>query len=704
MQLEDIMKKGRLLAVACLAGLWFAGEAAAGAVQPVTDAAASLWIDYLIPRPKEIHIERKLTIPASAVSVRADPDAGVAARQAASELRDLFGPATTNLPATAPGGFTIVLGRVAADKRVEGLDTADLERLRMLPNSRQAYLIRPAGNRRLVIAALDERGLYYGVQTLKQLATPFLKDGQVILPLAVITDWPDLEERGLWNSPRQTPGFMQWMAGLKLNFEHFGHPVNLNPDEERCPPLPMEQIQQARAYALHLMPHCQHYDFWVADARNKPYYPADLIGRGATARNPASVASPDYNQDLRAPCASNPRLRNYLTEWLLSAGGQGVRETCLWMTEYQPSYCSCEKCLPEGSERRQLQLETIASVAAIAAARKTYPDLVTRIFITTKNEQESAECLALLPRDDSSIRADVYSRTAAVDAHAAAGNWVASYGGAGGGAVYLDHLSRGAYQFRLFPAPAAVRESLQAHCAIGYDGVYTLSYGVPGLDWREKGYVDRQYGDYLIPMLAEWSWNVSGRTVREFNRAWATRRGYNDIDKALAWLELMAPLEEFAYCALRDIRQHAEIIRRREPIRFTHGPAAEAIMPENAERQFAELIAAAGRAAQLAAELQAPDMLAESGHVRAALDLLRGLCRLSLAVAPAGSQTAVAPAPALDAIREAARQMTAHTAAVIQAWPDVPATAKKQFTEHANAYIAQQVQTIESAVGTGRVK
>ena len=73
-----------------------------------------------------------------------------------------------------------------------GISTADAARLRTLPNSGQAYLIRPAGERCLSVAALTETGLYYGVQTVRQLLEAGVKTGEadVRLPLVSITDWP----------------------------------------------------------------------------------------------------------------------------------------------------------------------------------------------------------------------------------------------------------------------------------------------------------------------------------------------------------------------------------------------------------------------------------------------------------------------------------------------------------------------------------
>ena len=62
------------------------------------------WLDYLIPRPKEIRITGSRHIAARDVIVRGSPDAGPISRQALAELRELLagtGPAAPE-PAAPP--------------------------------------------------------------------------------------------------------------------------------------------------------------------------------------------------------------------------------------------------------------------------------------------------------------------------------------------------------------------------------------------------------------------------------------------------------------------------------------------------------------------------------------------------------------------------------------------------------------------------
>jgi len=54
------------------------------------------------------------------------------------------------------------------------------------------------------------------------------------------------------------------------------------------------------------------------------------------------------------------------------------------------------------------------------------------------------------------------------------------------------------------------------------------------------------YG-FSINALAEWSWNLDGRTEREFAVAWAARNGYEAPEAVGDWSELMGPVEFDVY-------------------------------------------------------------------------------------------------------------------------------------------------------------
>ena len=162
---------------------------------------------HLLPLPQEIAIDNQFELHPSEIGLHLTSNAGPIAEQAATELRQLF----IDKANCAPEGdrFAITLG-IPDDQGQLADNPVDIHRLQNLPvaqntplsrHHEQAYLIRPVGQEQLLIAALNGRGLYYGARTLQQLLAATLTPERVIVPLAHITDWPDFDERGLWNFP-----------------------------------------------------------------------------------------------------------------------------------------------------------------------------------------------------------------------------------------------------------------------------------------------------------------------------------------------------------------------------------------------------------------------------------------------------------------------------------------------------------------------
>lgn len=91
-------------------------------------------------------------------------------------------------------GFPVYVG-VKGDKSVK-------KYVRRVPKQAEGYYLGIEKDR-IVIVGADERGAYYGVQTLAQLMTL----GK--LPLAEVTDYPDVPYRGVVEGFYGTPGVMK---------------------------------------------------------------------------------------------------------------------------------------------------------------------------------------------------------------------------------------------------------------------------------------------------------------------------------------------------------------------------------------------------------------------------------------------------------------------------------------------------------------
>ena len=116
------------------------------------------------------------------------------------------------------GNVIIVLGLCDdKGKLVTNQMAPGAERLSKLPNADQAYRIVPLNDHTLALTATRPQGIYYAVQTLKQLiaAVPSAAAGKITIPLADVTDWPDMAERGMWGGDVNDD--MPWLAQWKMN-------------------------------------------------------------------------------------------------------------------------------------------------------------------------------------------------------------------------------------------------------------------------------------------------------------------------------------------------------------------------------------------------------------------------------------------------------------------------------------------------------
>src|SRR5690606_23013754 len=97
---------------------------------------------------------------------------------------------------------------------------------------------------RIIVASGTPTGVFYGVQTLKQLLRAYAHDSR--LPAMKVVDWPDLRYRGTMDDisrgPVPTLSYMKEqirrMAELKLNvFTHYvEHVVRTDQHPEFAPP------------------------------------------------------------------------------------------------------------------------------------------------------------------------------------------------------------------------------------------------------------------------------------------------------------------------------------------------------------------------------------------------------------------------------------------------------------------------------------
>lgn len=105
-----------------------------------------------------------------------------------------------------------VIAGIRSDKNIKSV-------AREIPSKPEGYLLRIEGQR-IIIAGHDERGLYYGIQSLRDL----MEQGQQ-LPIGQVTDYPDVPYRGVVEGFYGTP----WSHAARLRqLDYYGrHKLNV---------------------------------------------------------------------------------------------------------------------------------------------------------------------------------------------------------------------------------------------------------------------------------------------------------------------------------------------------------------------------------------------------------------------------------------------------------------------------------------------
>ena len=573
---------------------------------PVTE---SDWLRYLLPLPRQVSVPGSVTCPRGAVRVAAAGPADEVLEEAAVLLAEAVGNRCEEGPQ-----LTVTLGRIGDLEAVLEDTLADAR------NPDQAYVITSPSAEEIVVAGGSSVGALYGAVTLAQLFDASAGYDSLEVPLAEIADWPEIEERGVWNFPDEH-NWVPWMAGLKLNFGKMAG-TSLGTVERGRPVaarIDADLMVRARRRGFACVPLILHLNF-LHDTGIFRAYP-ELAGKGDAALAGRYFAHKLGNQH-RAPCASQPVLVDLLTEWMLSICEQGAGEISCWLSE-RPCQCECERCTPVG----QFVLETRAFVAAWERVRRDYAGLVIRIFSSTTTPEQDDRVLAELPRE---VRFERACATAmerwrnqprdrfanpCLDAAAAGGRWIASYD------VPLQaygNVDTPEFKVPQFSAQR-VRDFVEQLARRGYAGAYGM------MAWSNMA---RETSGFSVSALAEYAWNPGGRSVREFAEAWATREGLSPAAVG-AWAELLGEVEfdvydsDFPMCWSWG-RAAAMVEEGRAP-RFGDGMFRHF----SGEEDFEAKLETCRRAAELVEGLKRGDLALATEVVRSYVALIRSVWRIA---------------------------------------------------------------------------
>lgn len=593
----------RYLLANAILGLCAVFAAAAPAPsQPVPQEEALKWTRHLVPLPKKIEFMSKVHVPVNQISISLHSDKEPLALQAAKELRECLG---TQQRPVADASVHLVL-------KINAQEPA----LTNLPNRDQAYRIGPMEGSSLLLVGGGPRGLYYAAKTMQQLLKAELRDGRAAIPLVSITDWPDLDDRGLWGG--DSSEHIRWMSDRKMNYDEQISTTGVD-ENKRCfvryAPYKQRMIDEGPTYGVNPVPVVLH---------------LEQLGNGGVFNAYPELQGKDAKPG--AICYSNPIFTDLLTQWLLLWGEKpGVREIDVWMTENlggQKS-CQCEKC--RKADHNVLEARVI--VAAWKKALEKQPDLGLRVLTSEETEKSNPEVFAELPPE-----VKVWYYHSLFTYNASEKPMIRPY--------LVETARKGRWIGVCTNACALVG------CWQPFTGAHFMHY-------RMNEFVDKKFSGYLgyaVPRLhhvafnteaaAEWGWNAKGRSPHEFALSWAVRQGMKDPDKFAEWSDTLGPVAWDVYGSewpagekrkvpgkVADLLKQGKLPDLGYVLWDVYAtPWGDIKTAEQLDRDVAQ----AEQAVRLARELGEETLIQESLVVQGYINSLKALWVLKQVVAPAG--------------------------------------------------------------------
>ncbi len=581
--------------VSVIVGLCAAAAMAAPAQpRPIPQDEVLNWTRHLTPLPKKIEFISKIELPAAEVGILIAAKGAPLALQGGKELRECLGGGSPPLKPL----FTLKLT----------LDEAE-PALADLPYRDQAYVIRPAENDQVLsLVGGGPRGLYYAAKTMQQLLKAKLADGRVQIPLVKITDWPDLDDRGLWGG--DSSEHIRWMSDLKMNYDEQISSTGVDENKQcfvRYPPYKQRMIDEGPTYGVNPVPVVLHLEQLANGGIFKAY--PELQGKDA---KPGAI------------CYSNPIFQDLLTQWLLLWREKpGVREIDVWMTENLAGQkgCQCEKCSKE--DRSALEARVI--VAAWKKACEKQPDLALRVLTSEETEKSNPKVFAELPPE-----VKVWYYHSLFTYNTSEKPMLRPY--------LVEEVRKGRWIGVCTNLCAAV-------------GTWQPFTGAHFIHYRMNEFVDKKFSGllgYAVPIIshvpfnteaaAEWAWNAKGRSPHEFAVSWAVRQGFKDPEKFAEWSDTHGPVAWDIYGSewpAGEKRDHpgqvAKLLKQGKLPEL--GEVLWEVFPVpwgdiKSVEQLDRDVAQAERAVKLAGELERPQFLHESRAIQGYINALKALWEL----------------------------------------------------------------------------
>lgn len=481
------------------------GSAALAAITSVSPEEAATWTRYTVPLPKQMQITGKVSAQCNKVSVVLPASSDIKVPQARKELREALGlPGTGDNPVSPD--FTIIL-------QLGGTEASSLN---SLANSGQAYKIFPESNNAgLRLVALEPAGLYYAAKTLQLMLIPKVSGGIVQIPMIEVLDWPDMADRGLWGSDHYL--WLRWMADRKLNIgEQIAYRwVTSDGVGHQEPKAGREVMHTEGPYygvqPVHVTLHLEQ----VYGSGLFTYYP-QVIGVGGR---------------YGAICYSNGAFTQVLADWIYDlARLPNVDGVDVWMTENLQGQggCDCSQCKLVNNMVLEAQI-----IAEAWERAKTRLGRYFNLWILTSEEtyNSNSAIFAAIPSD---VRVWYYHSL-----------YTYTSGRAPMIPSNVQNLANSGRYAGVCPSLSSIGSPQPFTSAefVNYRASEFVSKNLRGVLGYATPAPIPSFNGYNVEALAEWSWNVSGRSVREFAASYAVRKGYPDPEKFADWADANGNLQ-----------------------------------------------------------------------------------------------------------------------------------------------------------------
>lgn len=588
-----------------------AGSAAAAGLQinELTAKEAKAWLDYTVPLPKEIQIKAEAVVPKGGVAldIRAKDGHPVYA-QIRKEFAETCG--------SAQGSGENLPFRIQFEA---GQETA--EALKTLPNSNQAYQILPRGQNTLVVISLSERGAYYGWKTIQQLIKGRSAGDALRIPILTVKDWPDMEKRGLWGTDNYD--HIEWLADRKMNHleQITAQGVDANGNffaHTRDRPNEYRLEKDTPSFAMDYAPVVLHLEQKWDDNTMGRFYPQM---KGKNSPHP------------RAFCYSEPKTTEMIAEWIyLLAQKSPTREVDVWMSENLQGKegCQCEGCRKEHHTVNEARV----IIKAWEIAKQKLGKYITLYVLTSEaTEAQNQKIFSELPSDVrvwyyhslytyNSIRQPMLRRYLGEFAKT---NWLG----------VCPNLDAWTHVNAPFTGAAFIKYRMEEFVTKGLKGL--LGYATPRV----------HFVAFNVEAAAEWTWNLKGRSTREFAYSHAVRQGYKDPSLFADWSELIGNVGWDVYGSGWPAGQMKnQGVKVRTALKNGTLPELGYVLNEawptpwgniKTEKQLDSDVAAAKKAIGLAEKLGVPQLIYESYVVDGYIRTIKALYEMKK-IAPKGGK------------------------------------------------------------------